>query len=70
MFKDILGKTFNECLTEYRMFKAKNLLSTNKYKVYEVSYMVGYNDTKYFSQVFKKVNGISPNDFLNKNYEE
>lgn len=66
VFKKDLGKTFNECLTEYRMIMAKKLLATKKYKVYEVSDMVGFNDTKYFSQVFKKTYGISPIDYLNK----
>jgi two-component system, response regulator YesN len=65
MFKDNVGKTFNEVLTEYRMLIAKKLLLTNKYKVYEIAEMVGYNDVKYFSQVFRKKEGLSPSQFIN-----
>jgi two-component system, response regulator YesN len=65
MFKDNVGKTFNEVLTEYRIMIAKKLLLTNQYKVYEIAEMVGYNDVKYFSQVFRKKEGLSPSQFVN-----
>ncbi len=63
IFKDEMGKTFNECLTEYRIITAKELLSLNKYKIYEVSSMVGYKDVKYFSQIFKKYCGVTPREY-------
>ena len=63
IFKDEMGKTFNECLTEYRIITAKELLSLNKYKIYEVSNMVGYKDVKYFSQIFKKYCGVTPREY-------
>jgi two-component system response regulator YesN len=63
LFKDNLGKTFNECLTEIRINAAKELLSDVKYKVYEVCTMVGYNDIKYFSQIFKRVTGMTPSHY-------
>lgn len=63
LFKEKLGKTFNECLTEYRITTAKELLTLNRYKIYEVSNMVGYKDVKYFSQIFKKTTGITPSEF-------
>lgn len=63
LFKEELGKTFVECLTEYRIEKAKELLKENKYRVYEVCTEVGYQDPKYFSQLFKKVTGLSPSDY-------
>ena len=37
-----------------RMDKAKGLLKKG-YKVYEVSEMVGYNNHRYFTDIFKKV---------------
>jgi two-component system response regulator YesN len=63
LIKEELGKTFVECLTEYRIEKAKDLLKENKYRVYEVCMEVGYQDPKYFSQLFKKVTGLSPSDY-------
>lgn len=64
LFKDELGKTFNECITEYRIQVAKELLKDPQYKIYEVSENVGYGDVKYFSQVFKKVTGMSPSEYI------
>jgi Response regulator containing CheY-like receiver domain and AraC-type DNA-binding domain len=63
LLKDELGKTFNDCLTEYRTEMAKDLLKDSRYKIYEVCEKVGYSDVKYFSQVFKKVTGMSPSDY-------
>ena len=48
-----------------RIEKAKELISSTKMKVYEVSEMVGFEDTGYFSRVFKKYTGISPKEYKN-----
>lgn len=63
VFKNDLNKTFNSCITEYRMLIAKNLINQNKYKIYEISEKVGINDTKYFSQLFKKIYGVTPDEY-------
>lgn len=44
--------------------KAQDLLRMNRYKVYEVSEMVGFESPFYFSKVFKKVTGTSPRMWL------
>jgi two-component system response regulator YesN len=66
IFKDDVGKTFNECLTDYRLIIAKKMLLSGKYKIYEIAEKVGYSDVKYFSQIFRKKEGISPTDYLNQ----
>ncbi len=63
-FKDNVGKTFNECLTDYRMTKAKELLLKGSYRVNEVATKVGYTDVKYFGQVFKETTGLTPSEFV------
>ncbi len=64
LFKAQLNKTFNECLTDYRMMIAKQLLLSQKLKVYEIAELVGYNDSKYFSQIFRKKVGMSPSQYI------
>lgn len=64
LFKKEFNKSFTKYLTEYRMEIAKELLESGKYKIYEVSEMVGYRTTQYFSSIFKKVNGITPSDCI------
>lgn len=63
LFKNEVGKTFIECLTDYRIQKAKELLINSSYKIYEISEMVGYKDFRYFSQLFKKATSYSPKDY-------
>ena len=36
------------------MLKAQKVLKDIHYKISEISEMVGYNDTKYFSSTFKR----------------
>jgi two-component system response regulator YesN len=64
LFKAELGKTFNECLIDCRIEKAKELLKDKKYKIYEVCEQVGYTDTRYFSQLFKRITGLSPREYI------
>ena len=60
MFKKELGTTYGDYLAEHRMVKAKKLLKTNKYKIYEVADKVGYQNTAYFNRMFKKYTGHNP----------
>ena len=56
---------FSEYVNSCKIKKSKELLATGQYKVYEVADLLGYESSFYFSKVFKKVEGISPTDFLN-----
>lgn len=62
LFKKEAGTTFIKALTEMRIEKAKLLLQA-QWKVTEVSPAVGFPNTKYFSQVFKKSTGLSPQQY-------
>lgn len=70
LFKQELDKTFNTCLTEYRIMIAKRLLIEQKYKVYEIAEMVGYLDMKYFGQVFRKMENCTPSEYVRKQNEK
>ncbi|GGD57083.1 helix-turn-helix domain-containing protein [Paenibacillus nasutitermitis] len=63
LFKLNTGKTFIEHLTDIRIDKAKELLKMAHYKNYEVAEQVGYQDPRYFSQIFKKKVGLSPSEY-------
>lgn len=63
LFKTNTGKTFIEHLTDIRMDKAKDMLKSTHYKNYEVAERVGYQDPRYFSQIFKKKVGLSPSEY-------
>ncbi|WP_274364945.1 helix-turn-helix domain-containing protein [Paenibacillus thermotolerans] len=63
LFKANTGKTFIEQLTDIRIDKAKEMLRSTHMKNYEVAERVGYQDSRYFSQIFKKKVGISPSKY-------
>ena len=55
----------NEYINVFRLKKSIALLKTKKYQVAEVAVMVGFNDPKYFSRVFKKFYKCSPSEYAN-----
>lgn len=65
-FKQEFRETLTDYLTKIRMEKARELMGNPQMKIYEVAYLVGYQDEKYFSKVFKKLVGLTPNEYRNK----
>ena len=63
LFTKTTGCGFTYYLNECRIKKAKELLSEGKYKVYEVSQLVGYSDVDYFGRKFRKHAGLTPAEF-------
>ncbi|MHA7964852.1 response regulator [Paenibacillus sp. CAU 1782] len=63
VFSQGTGQTFIEHLTQTRMRKAMELLLTTPAKSYEVAFQVGYNDAHYFSNLFKRVTGMTTKQF-------
>jgi two-component system, response regulator YesN len=63
IFKQTMGETFIDYITRLRIEKAKELLRLSRYKTYEISFMVGYNNSTYFSTTFKKLTGFSPTEY-------
>ncbi|WP_438434450.1 response regulator transcription factor [Gorillibacterium sp. sgz500922] len=63
IFKEDIGESFSSFLTRLRMEKAKALLDDVTVKVYEVSERVGFKDPAYFSCIFKKHVGVTPQDY-------
>lgn len=63
LFKKELGINFLNFLHRCRIEKACTLLGDNSLKIYEIAEQLGYTDTKYFTQVFKKHTGTSPQQF-------
>lgn len=63
VFSRETGETFKEYLTKIRIDRAKELLRTTGLKSFEVAYQSGYNDPHYFSYIFRKNTGLSPQQF-------
>ncbi|MEG0542047.1 MAG: response regulator, partial [Angelakisella sp.] len=66
IFKKETDYTFMSYLTNYRIHMAMELLRDCRLKVYEVAAQVGYTDTAYFSNLFKKLVGVSPSEYQDR----
>lgn len=67
IFSQSMEKTFIDYLTEQRINLAKMLLTDTNQKLTEIALSVGYNDSNYFSFLFKKRLGISPTTYRKRN---
>ncbi|WP_379142515.1 helix-turn-helix domain-containing protein [Paenibacillus sp. sgz500992] len=63
VFKQETGENFVNFLTRLRMEKAKSMLREKNMRVYEVAERVGYPNTAYFSKLFKKLCGMTPEEY-------
>jgi len=63
LLKKETGMNFIDINNRMRVEKAITLLADGRYKVYEISNMVGIDNYAYFYQIFKKVTGKSPKEF-------
>lgn len=62
-FKQEFEVNLSDYLGQIRMSKAKVLLCNPNLRISQVADMVGYQDEKYFSKVFKKMSGMTPNEY-------
>lgn len=65
IFKQKTKQNFSDFLLQVRMEKSAELLLDLRYKIYEVSEMVGYKYVKNFSRTFKEYYKVSPREFHN-----
>jgi two-component system, response regulator YesN len=55
--------TFIDHLTNLRMEKVKEMLTSTDEKVVTIAFDVGYNEPNYLSYLFKKRVGLTPKEF-------
>jgi AraC-like DNA-binding protein len=69
-FKELLGQTPLEYVTEWRMQKAMPLLQQRDKKLIDVARSVGYESDAAFSKAFKRVVGANPGEYLKRGMAE
>lgn len=69
-FRRTFLKAFGYSPTEYRLKKritlAKELLKIGELSISEIALYIGFEDSNYFSRIFKRVTGITPGAFRKK----
>lgn len=63
IFKQIIGSSPLEYITETRIRLAKNLLTTSTLSIEEISARSGFDDVTYFYRIFKRHTNMTPNAF-------
>ncbi len=63
IFRQELGFSLWDCLTRFRLQKAKELLRSTGDSITSVAAQAGFEDSAYFSRVFRKHVGMSPQEY-------
>ena len=67
LFKQNMGTSVSNFITNVRMNKAMELLTNTNMKIYEVGDAIGFTDQHYFSTTFKQVVGVTPSEYRDIN---
>ena len=67
MFKSSSGMTLNQYINTLRIDEAKAMLNATDMSIQEISSIIGFNDSNYFTNVFHKLVGMSPREYRNIN---
>ena len=67
LFKQETGEGFSRYLNNLRIEKAKELLVSTNIKANKIALEVGYSDSNYFYNIFKKYTGIYPSEYIELN---
>ena len=63
LFKAKNGKNINEYVNSLRIAQAEEMLKKTDLSIKEIAYTVGFSDSNYFTNVFKKEKNISPKKY-------
>lgn len=63
IFKKYTSKSVAEFINELRIEKAKELLETTNKSINDISTYLGFTNSNYFYTLYKKLNGMTPNEF-------
>jgi len=62
-FKQKTNQNFSDYVMEVRMKNAARLLNDVRYRIYEISDMVGYSNSFNFTRTFKNYFGLTPSEY-------
>ena len=66
LFSKYAGEGFVEYITSARISAAKEMLCAGELRIYEIAERLGFGSSFYFSKVFKKVEGVSPSEYVQR----
>lgn len=63
LFKKETNKTIIQYINEFRIERSLELLRDKRYRINDIADMVGFSSSNYYSKTFKKIKGVSPNEY-------
>ena len=60
LYKEHTGEGLLEVISKFRIEKAKQLIDSGSVKLEDIAKKIGYSNTKTFTRVFKKYEGVTP----------
>ena len=66
LFKQKTGNTIKEYCNIAKIKKARHLLQNSNLNIADIAGQVGYNNVTYFNRIFKRITGLSPQEYRNE----
>ena len=66
LFRKYSDCGFIDFVNQVKIKEAKKIITQRNLKVYEIANELGFDNAFYFSKVFKKIEGCSPSEYMNK----
>ena len=63
LFKQCFKVNFSTYLNEFRVQKARQLMTDSRLNLKDISAACGYSDANYFTKVFKRITGKTPSEY-------
>src|SRR5215469_3983457 len=63
VFRNTTGQTPHQCLLQYRVRRAKEMLRSDEMRVLDVAVACGFKTQQHFARVFREVCGASPTEY-------
>lgn len=67
LFKQETGISVGEFINNAKVHRAAVLLLESDLKFYQIAYALGFNNIEYFTKIFKKIMGETPQNYRGKN---
>lgn len=63
LFKKLYNQNLVDYINQVKMERACQLIREGRYRIYEISYRMGFENAYYFSRVFKRHVGMTPTEY-------
>lgn len=70
LFKKYMQVSLFDFITQYRIEKSMEYLTSTNLSITEIAVLTGFNDSNYFSKVFRSRKGCSPTQYRNFKHKE